>query len=77
MADKIKYCKDCKAEFVQKSTARFPKKYCEKCKKKPEKTCEDADYSMMSVVNSPRMGECGYEGGSIDTERDGVYVLPK
>ncbi len=31
MADKIKYCKDCKAEFVQKSTARFPKKYCEKC----------------------------------------------
>ena len=30
-------------------------------------------YSCMPVVNSPRMGECGYTGGSIDLERDGVY----
>ena len=28
-----------------------------------------------TVVNSPRMGECGYEGGSIDLERDGVYKM--
>jgi len=29
----------------------------------------------MSVVNSPRMGECGYEGGTIDTARDGHFQL--
>jgi hypothetical protein len=26
--------------------------------------------AQMPVVNSPRMGECGYEGGTIDIERD-------
>ena len=50
--------------------------FCEKCAKKHEKECEDfADYSEMPVVNSPRMGVCGYEGGSIDLERDGVYKM--
>jgi len=50
--------------------------FCEKCGKKHEKECDDfADYSEMPVVNSPRMGECGYEGGSIDLERDGVYKM--
>ena len=48
--------------------------FCKKCSKKHEKECADfADYSCMPVVNSPRMGECGYTGGSIDLERDGVY----
>ena len=48
--------------------------FCKKCAKAHEKECEDfADYAAMSVVNSPRMGECGYEGGEIDLERDGVY----
>lgn len=48
--------------------------FCEKCSKKHEKVCDDfADYACMPVVNSPRMGECGYEGGHIDLERDGVY----
>jgi len=48
--------------------------FCEKCSEKHEKKCSDfADYACMPVVNSPRMGECGYEGGSIDVERDGVY----
>jgi hypothetical protein len=48
--------------------------YCEKCSKKHAETCEDfADYAEMPVVNSPRMGECGYTGGIIDIERDGVY----
>jgi hypothetical protein len=27
------------------------------------------------VVNSPRMGVCGYEGGSIDVKRDGVLKI--
>jgi hypothetical protein len=49
--------------------------YCDKCAKKHEKKCNDfADYSM-PVVNSPRMGLCGYTGGVIDEERDGPYKL--
>ena len=49
--------------------------YCEACAAKHEEECEDfADYARMPVVNSPRMGVCGYTGGTIDTERDGVYV---
>lgn len=52
--------------------------FCEKCSKKHEKTCADfTDYSCMPIVNSPRMGECGYEGGTIDIERDGVYKIVK
>lgn len=48
--------------------------YCKKCSKNHEKECDDfADYACMPIVNSPRMGECGYEGGSIDLERDGSY----
>ena len=48
--------------------------FCKKCAKKHEEKCEDfADYAKMPVVNSPRMGVCGYEGGMIDLERDGVY----
>ncbi len=50
--------------------------YCEKCSKKHAETCEDfADYAEMPVVNSPRMGECGYTGGFIDVERDGAYKM--
>jgi len=52
--------------------------FCDKCANKHAKTCEDfADYASMPVVNSPRMGVCAYEGGAIDTERDGVVVLKK
>jgi hypothetical protein len=52
--------------------------FCEKCSKKHAEECDDfQDYSSMPVVNSPRMGECGYTGGSIDIERDGVYKLIK
>ncbi|MDA3905531.1 MAG: hypothetical protein PF484_05585 [Bacteroidales bacterium] len=48
--------------------------FCESCSKKHEKICADFDeYSSMPIVNSPRMGVCGYTGGYIDTERDGVY----
>jgi len=52
--------------------------FCDKCAKKHAKECEDfADYASMPVVNSPRMGVCAYEGGDIDTERDGVFVMKK
>ena len=50
--------------------------FCNKCAKKHAKECEDfADYASMPVVNSPRMGVCAYEGGTIDNERDGVYKI--
>ena len=49
--------------------------FCDGCAGKHAETCEDfADYAQMPVVNSPRMGVCGYEGGIIDTEHDGVFV---
>jgi len=52
--------------------------YCDTCAKKHAKKCEDFDdYASLPIVNSPRMGVCGYTGGSIDTERDGVYQLKK
>lgn len=45
--------------------------FCSKCAKQHAKTCDDfADYAALPVVNSPRMGVCGYTGGTIDTERD-------
>lgn len=53
-----------------------PAYFCEDCATKHQETCEDfADDAAASVVNSPRCGECGYEGGTIDVERDGVYVV--
>jgi hypothetical protein len=49
--------------------------FCKKCAKKHAKVCGDFDeYAAMPIVNSPRMGECAYEGGSIDEERDGVFT---
>lgn len=48
--------------------------FCEECSEKHSSKCDDfGDYASMPVVNSPRMGVCGYEGGIIDKERDGVY----
>jgi len=45
--------------------------FCEKCSEEHAKECEDfAEYACAPVVNSPRMGVCGYEGGQIDVERD-------
>ncbi|MET4082374.1 hypothetical protein ABIB40_002332 [Pedobacter sp. UYP30] len=46
--------------------------FCTACSKKHAKTCPDfEDYAKLPMVNSPRMGVCAYEGGSIDKERDG------
>lgn len=50
--------------------------FCDSCTEKHQEVCEDAaDYSLLPVVNSPRYGECGYDGGAIDKERDGVFKL--
>ncbi|MGA0559793.1 hypothetical protein ACO2Q8_24240 [Larkinella sp. VNQ87] len=47
---------------------------CDACSETHAEECEDfADYAGLPVVNSPRMGVCGYEGGTIDTGRDGVF----
>lgn len=52
--------------------------FCKKCSKKHEKECEYFNEdSRLPVVNSPRMGQCGYTGGFIDLERDGVYRKTK
>lgn len=49
--------------------------FCEECASAHEDECSDfQDYARMPVVNSPRMGTCGYEGGSIDKHRDGTYT---
>jgi hypothetical protein len=49
--------------------------FCNACAKKHAKKCEDfAEYAAIRVANSPRMGVCGYDGGTIDMERDGVFM---
>lgn len=49
-----------------------PQFFCVACGKKHAKACPDFDdYSAFPVVNSPRMGVCGYMGSErVDTERD-------
>ncbi|OPZ99919.1 MAG: hypothetical protein BWY70_00850 [Bacteroidetes bacterium ADurb.Bin408] len=48
--------------------------FCAKCSHIHTEECDDFDEDMaLPVVNSPRMGVCGYEGGVIDKQRDGVY----
>lgn len=47
-----------------------PSHFCEECSENHETTCEEAEYSMVNLVNSPRSGVCGYNGGTIDTARD-------
>jgi len=50
--------------------------FCSDCAKIHKKECADFDdYSEAPIVNSPRMGECAYEGGTIDVERDRL-ILP-
>lgn len=49
--------------------------FCKACAKKHAKVCVDAaDYALSDLVNSPRLGVCGYDGGIIDLERDRVSV---
>lgn len=70
-------CEVCKKKSASQicTTCYEPNTFCDKCAKEHAKTCEDfADYSALPVVNSPRMGICGYNGGTIDKERDGIFV---
>ena len=71
-------CNTCKTQPAQNlcSVCKYEEYafYCEKCSELHAQTCQDFDdYANMPVVNSPRMGECGYTGGTIDVERDGIY----
>lgn len=67
-------CDECKTEVAVKVCAVDGMTLCSKCAKKHKKECEDfADYAAMPIVNSPRMGVCGYSGGAIDKKRDGVF----
>ncbi len=47
--------------------------FCKQCSKKHAKKCTDFEYMGLPIVNSPRCGVCGYTGGMIDKERDGIY----
>jgi len=71
-------CKDCTkipATKLCRSRWNFSA-FCDVCLKKHAKNC-DYCYNVgpLPVVNSPRVGVCGYTGGSIDKERDGVYQM--
>ncbi len=35
-----KICRDCKKEFETKASARYPRKYCDKCSKERKKAYE-------------------------------------
>ncbi|GJM32098.1 MAG: hypothetical protein DHS20C18_10990 [Saprospiraceae bacterium] len=67
-------CVNCKKKpAVQVCTAHWGEDdayFCEYCAEKHEVECEEGEYSMFPIVNSPRMGVCGYTGGMIDVERD-------
>ena len=48
--------------------------FCTVCAGKHAKICPDfKEYGAMKVFNSPRMGTCAYEGGSLDKKRGGAY----
>ena len=66
----------CTENFNSRKKDRCCRKIDEKYSAKHSEICDDfEDYAEMPVVNSPRMGECGYSGGEIDTERDGPYKI--
>lgn len=73
-------CEICKTKIAKYICSlclyKEPALFCDSCAKKHKKSCADfADYAKMPVVNSPRMGECGYEGGTIDLKRDGCFKI--
>ncbi|MCU0446573.1 MAG: hypothetical protein MUE85_16830 [Microscillaceae bacterium] len=69
-------CENCQTQPAALVCSVHWECFCKKCKKVHEKTCPDtADYAWDTIVNSPRSGVCGYEGGRIDKARDGVYKL--
>ena len=69
------YCNKCKKEpATQICTAHWEEEdecfFCDTCAEAHEEECEEAEYAIYAVVNSPRMGACAYDGGLIDLERD-------
>ncbi len=74
------YCHVCEKQPVKHICSihwgEGPFCFCESCAETHQKECEDAEYAMMPIYNSPRSGVCGYDGGTIDRERDGTFVLP-
>ena len=46
--------------------------FCEACAKDHAEDCED--FYPDPIVNSPRSGVCGYDGGTIDTQRDTLVL---
>lgn len=71
-------CDRCKTRIAEEICAVSGWKeetfFCKTCAPEHAKVCPDfADYASMPVVNSPRMGTCGYRGGQIDKKRNGVY----
>ena len=67
-------CNKKPAEVMCQACYSEPYMFCNSCKGGHAKKCSDfGDYSEVDIVNSPRMGVCGYDGGSIDKERDGVW----
>lgn len=74
------YCHVCEKQPVTQMCSvhwgEGPFCFCESCAEEHEEECEDAEYAMGPIYNSPRSGVCGYDGGTIDKKRDGVFVLP-
>jgi hypothetical protein len=49
--------------------------FCDECGKKHVETYGNfEEYGALPIVNSPRMGVCLYEGGTIDEERDRIFI---
>jgi len=64
-------CELCEDELATQICTIHYSMFCDICGEEHGKECSDfEDYGSMPIVNSPRMGVCGYDGGSIDTERD-------
>lgn len=74
------WCDTCKKEpATQICTMHYDggNHFCDDCGDQHEDECDDAEYAMMEIVNSPRCGGCAYSGGSIDLERDGIFEPKK
>lgn len=62
----IQICSACR--YFDKSV------FCDDCLPVHSENCNEFGYAALPVVNSPRMGVCGYEGGRLDKERDGIFI---
>jgi hypothetical protein len=74
------YCHTCKKEIAESICTMYHADgymFCGDCTDDHSDDCEDAEYALMPIVNSPRMGTCAYDGGRIDKKRDGIYQLKK